>query len=145
MKENREDLVKIGKKFYYKLCKCGAKKNTLKTPYCIDCWRKRKSSIVKDLSEFAENRKKRERSGINVELSARTIGKFFEDKLYKFVNKIERRNGLASMEDIFVELIDLYTYYGSQKNIDEYSVDKQLQIMWKFLKGKKLYLENRKK
>jgi len=150
MKEVREDLVKVGKKCYYRLCKCGAEKNTLKTPYCPECWKRRRegisvNSLFKDPYMFLENRKKRERSGMSIDIPARTIGKIFEDKLYKFVTKIERRNGLASMEDIFIDLIDLYTYYGSQKNIDEYPVNKQLEIMWTFIKKKKVILESRKK
>lgn len=54
-----------------------------------------------------------------------------------FVNKIEKRNGMASVQEIFVEMITLFYDYGlnaDDKVIDTLSVNKQLEHMWNKLK-----------
>ena len=74
-----------------------------------------------------------------------TSKKRYRKNLFEFVNKIERRNGLASMEDIFVDMITLFNYYGCNQDIDILPTGIQLQMMWEFLRDYKIKLENGKK
>ena len=56
----------------------------------------------------------------------------------EFVNRIEKRNGIASIQEIFVEMISLYNDYGTSyedRVVDTYPVNKQLEYMWNKLKS----------
>lgn len=58
-----------------------------------------------------------------------------EDVTYlkSFIQRIENRNGWASMEEVFIELITLNNIFGHNKFIDELTPPKQLESMYKNL------------
>ena len=65
------------------------------------------------------------------------------DKQYRSIRGIAAsRGGLASIYEIYVELITLYNHFGRQSSIDTFDTNKQLSIMWKVLKRKKIIIEN---
>jgi hypothetical protein len=59
-----------------------------------------------------------------------------KNDIKNFVERIERRNGLASLHEIFVEMITLYNESGlAGRPIDTLPVNKQLSYMWEKLRG----------
>lgn len=65
--------------------------------------------------------------------------------LKEFVNRVEDRNGFVSLDEIFVELITLYQYFGNNYVIDSLSVREQIIYMWQYLKVKKLIYDRNTK
>lgn len=93
-------------------------------PYCMRCYHRIWQRINKP---YVPNHSK---------TSELTNEKIIND-INDFVNKIEKRNGMASIEEIFVEMITLFYDYGlsiDDKLIDKYPVNKQLTFMWNKLK-----------
>ena len=142
---SRTDMVKENGKVYYRICKCGLEKESYKCPMCNACekeyYRKRRQNkdnydiVIKDLVVKGKEKDK----------SIDTSKKRYRKNLFEFVNKIERRNGLASMEDIFVDMITLFNYYVCNQDIDILPTGIQLQMMWEFLRDYKIKRENGKK
>ena len=107
------------RKIYYPKCnKCGIQKKNIKLTYCRGCCARRrvKSRRVLEEGKFEDN-------GMKLEM-------------IQWVNKIERRGGLASIEDIFVNLITYYNEFCSRKGIDDFSVKNQIEHMWKSIRNK---------
>lgn len=113
----RTDFVIEGGKRYYKICKCGKVKERYKNSYCLSC---------------------------SNEYSKKQLNKNNEKFLIEFVDRIERRGGIASMEDIFVSMITLYNYWGYNKKINALPTKIQLSIMWEFLKEKRKKIKYKK-
>lgn len=142
---SRTDMVKENGKVYYRICKCGLQKESYKMPMCNACekeyYRKRRQNkdnydiVIKDLVVKGRDKDNSVETGRNK----------YKNSLINFVNRIQRRNGLASMEDIFVDMITLFNYYGCNQDIDILPTGIQLQMMWEFLRDYKIKLENRKK
>ena len=143
---SRPDIVRENGKIYYKVCKCGIEKESYKMPMCLKCnntyyiemrgRRNAKNIIVRDLVIKGSNK--------DVTILEKP-GKYHRRLLVEFVNKIERRNGLASLEDIFVDLITLFNYFGCNQDIDPLPTDTQLSMMWNFIKEYKNKIENIKR
>lgn len=56
-------------------------------------------------------------------------------RAYYFVERIEKRNGMISTHELFVELITLYDECeGNHKLIDKKPVYEQLKFMYEYLK-----------
>lgn len=111
----RDDKVVIDGRHYYIMCKCGKEKESLRSVYCNEC--------------FRNYTHKKKYSEDNREID------FYTNKLIKFVDKIERRNGICSLEDIFVEMIDLFNYFYLNSSLDtRLSAGKQLTFMWEYIK-----------
>ena len=53
-----------------------------------------------------------------------------DEDLIEFVDRIRRRGGLASLDDIFVKLITIHTKYYPIIGMDQLSAEKQLSKMW---------------
>lgn len=88
------------------------------TPYCMRCYHR----IWQRINRPSMNCKNQ--SNIN--------------DIKQFVNRIEKRNGIASIQEIFVEMISLYNDYGTSyedRVVDTYPVNKQLEYMWNKLKS----------
>lgn len=142
---SRLDIVREGDKIYYRICKCGLEKESYKKPMCNFC--------SKEYQKFRNE----QRNKYNVKIKDLVVkGKggdktldrkknFWSNKLIEFVNRIERRNGLASMEDIFVDMITLFNYYGCNQDIDILPTGIQLQMMWEFLRDYKKKIEKNSK
>jgi len=149
---SRTDRVVENGRTYYKICKCGIEKESYKIPMCNACGKdyyiKNRSKnpkhivevgngivIVKDL--VVKGKK-------DMTLPSETAGtKYYKKLLFDFVNRIQRRNGLASLEDIFVDMITLFNYYGCNQDIDKLPTNLQLKAMWDFLKEYKNKMELR--
>lgn len=106
MKEKK--MIKIDGKYYSKTCKCGALKDNFKSKLCNKC-------------------------GVEKLASRTRVTKEQSNKLINFVEKIRRRNGLASIEDIFVEMIGIYNTYCNPSKLDYMDTNTQLSMMWEHL------------
>ena len=141
----RTDMVKEDGKVYYRICKCGLEKESYKCPMCNACekeyYRKRRQNkdnydiVIKDLVV----------KGKEKDYSIPTKKFYYRDMLFDFVNKVERRNGLVSFEEMFVDMITLFNYYGCNQDIDTLPANLQLSLMWEYLKKRKEKIENGKK
>lgn len=137
-------------KYYYAICKCGEVKEYYKSSYCKDCQnqyqkRWRKSKPIKETKVERLELEKVSRVITNSTWSeTRRLTIEMENSLIKFVNKIDRRRGVCSLQDIFVEMIDLYNFFGNNSMIDTLPTQIQLSLMWDFLKNKKKKIENKK-
>ena len=121
MEEIKGSLIR---RIYYPKCnKCGIEKENIKLSYCRGCCARRRVKLCRVLEKG-----KFEDNGMKLEM-------------IKWVNKIERRGGLASIEDIFVNLITYYNEFCSRKGIDDFSVKDQIEHMWKSIRKKKLQFE----
>lgn len=142
---SRTDMVKENGKVYYRICKCGLEKESYKCPMCNACekeyYRKRRQNkdnydiVIKDLVV----------KGKEKDYSIPTKKFYYRDMLFDFVNKVERRNGLVSFEEMFVDMITLFNYYGCNQDIDTLPANLQLSLMWEYLKKRKEKIENGKK
>lgn len=136
---SNQEKVLIGGKICYKLCKCGEEKEKPSSPFCRPCNRKylseRKSIKINDKlfnSNFCIEEDKLKPSEFRI-------------ILINFVNKIERRGGLASLQDVYVDLITLYNYFGiNDKSINILEPAEQLSAMWQFIKERKKEIESDK-
>jgi hypothetical protein len=139
---SRTDRVVENGKIYYTMCKCGVEKESYKTPMCNACnrdyyvnKRSKTNTVIKDL--VVKGKK-------DITLTTEIVGtKYYKRLLFNFVNKIERRNGIASLEDLFVDLITLFNYYGCNQDIDVLPTDVQLKMMWQFLREYKNKIESK--
>ena len=114
----RSDTIIINKKKYYIHCKCGVVKENVKCAYCGECQR------LRDRERYADKN--------NVS---------YRENLIEFVNRIEKRKGMASFYEVFVELISIFNHYYSTKLIDLMPVDLQLEYMYIKIKEKKREIE----
>ena len=146
----RKDRVLDGDgKYYYATCKCGVIKDSYKSSYCKDCqkvyqnnWRSGKPVKEQKVERLQLEKIKNEKSNSTWrESRSHTIN--MENKLIKFINRIDRRNGICSLEDIFVDMIDLYNFFGNNSMIDTLPTQIQLSLMWDFLKKKKIKVERK--
>lgn len=138
----RTDMVKENGKSYYRICRCGAVKESYKMSLCRTCNRnylkernKNKTIVIKDLVV----------KGKNKDNSIVTYRNFWKNKLINFVNTVERRRGWVTMEELFVDMITLFNYYGCNQDIDVLPTGSQLSMMWNFLKDYKNKIEKSKK
>lgn len=100
-------------KYIYSVClKCGVDKNPNQSGWCREC------------SNAAARRKTQLKNEIKVS----------RKDIIKFVEKIERRNGLASIKDIYVDLITLHSHLRKGRELDHLEPAEQLQIMYSDLK-----------
>jgi hypothetical protein len=137
---SRIDRVVENRRTYYKICKCGIEKESYKMPMCNACTkdyyinkRSKTNIVIKDL--VVKGKK-------DITLPIETAGtKYYKKLLFDFVNRIERRNGLASLEDIFVDMITLFNYYGCNQDIDKLPTNLQLKAIWDFLRDYKKKME----
>lgn len=142
----RTDMVKENGKVYYRICKCGVEKESYKMSMCRECNR-----------DYLNHRNKTKRAAYDVEVKDlvrkgrggdKTLVRkknFWINKLTDFVNRIEKRGGWASIEEIFVEMITLFNYYGCNQDIDVLPTDLQLSMMWNHLKNCKKKIEKPRK
>jgi len=138
---SRTDRVVENGRIYYRICKCGVDKESYKTPMCNACnkdyyinKRSKTNIVIKDL--VVKGKK-------DITLPIERVGtKYYKRLLFNFVNRIERRNGIASLEDIFVDMITLFNYYGCNQDIDALKTDVQLKMMWDFLREYKNKIES---
>jgi hypothetical protein len=142
----RTDIVIENGKKYYLTCKCGKKKDSYKTSYCNECCREYymryagcKTEIV--LKTKLVTRKPAEEKDYSVFTLVKRKKTFYDKQLVDFVNRIERRRGWATLHEIFVELITLFNFYGSQQVIDLLPVDAQLEYMWRIVKERKRMID----
>jgi hypothetical protein len=138
---------KDGKKIYnYLQCKCGADKNPT-SAYCKACQREVNKSQIKAAKlkkEYIEVEKMSKSMCTLIQYDNRGAVKVAKSKLIEFVDRIEKRNGWASMEEIFVEMITLFNFFGKECYLDTLSTGKQISSMWSFLKEKRNEYEKRK-
>lgn len=150
-KTKRDDLIKENGRHYYRLCnKCRETKPSYKSSYCPKCQKERslrEKKTSKDLLESLERTTNSRKETNDVTMFDDIVRKktFYDKMLVDFINRIERRNGIASMEDIFVTMITLYNFYGSNKSLDHLKTDLQLQMMYELLKEKKKKVEKMRK
>ena len=150
-KRTRDDLIRENGKHYYRLCnKCREPKPSYKASYCPKCQleraraqRKTGEDLVKSLDKVSNSRKETNDSTMFDDIVRKKL--FYDKMLIEFINRIERRNGISSMEDIFVTMITLYNFYGCNKSLDHLKTDLQLQMMWELLKEKKRKIELKQK
>lgn len=146
--KKRDDLIKEGGRYYYKNCnKCGSVKSSYKSSYCSECQRetaKRKKDTTNELLQSLEKTGHSRKESNDSTLFNDVVRKktFYDKMLIEFIDRIERRSGIASMEDIFVTMITLYNFYGSNKSLDHLQTNLQLEMMWELLKDKKKRIEN---
>jgi hypothetical protein len=60
--------------------------------------------------------------------------KLMREHLIEFIPRILNRGGMASFEEIFLEMITLSNHFCLQKNYINVTADKQIANMWKELK-----------
>lgn len=140
------EIIPGGKRkyFYYQCPKCGADKN-LKSSYCPDCQRISTKKHTIKVKKHKEIEIDSEVIGSDFSKADSTLENYLNHSdiinekinLINWVNKIERRGGLASMEDIFVHMIGFYNYFGKEGVIDTLPTSKQLEIMWDFVRGRR--------
>jgi len=106
--------------------------------YCKECW-----SLYKKDWRIKTNRvKKREiKSSSNKSQKVNKEVNFYVseidrnvERLITFYKRIQRRNGICSLEDILCEMLDLSIYFFGQYNYCSMKSNKQLELMWKDLK-----------
>lgn len=104
--------IKIGLSWYNVLCpKCGSDDKRLKTPYCKKCSRDYGSNHRDYSSEYRSKK-----------------------QLIEFVDRINRRRGMASMQEVYVEMVTLFHYfYQSRGILDQFNPTVQLEVMWRYL------------
>lgn len=119
--EKTFEIVK-GRKHYYKCPKCGDDKKLLSI-YCPACYK----------AKYGSKR-------INKEYE-----KLLEDSLIEFVNRIEDRSGMASMYEIFVELITIYNHFCYFNEMDSLEPTDQIILMWSMIKKEKNKIETKNK
>ena len=141
---SRTDMVKENGKTYYRICKCGLEKESYKMSMCNVCNKEYYKNKRRDKDGYKVKIKDLVRNG-EKDMTIMAKKFYWRDKLFNFVNRIERRNGIASLEDIFVDMITLFNYYGCNQDIDILPTDLQLRMMWEYLRDKKKKIENRKK
>jgi hypothetical protein len=142
---SRTDMVKESGKIYYKICKCGLEKESYKMPMCRSCNRDYLNERNRSKKRYDVEIKNLIRKGKGGDKTLDRKKNFWSNKLIEFVNKIERRNGLASIEDIFVDMITLFNYYGCNQDIDILPTEIQLQMMWEYLSDYKKKIEKNSK
>ena len=95
----------------YSICrKCNKDKKASSTSVCSSCAREYRLSKKKDMTEVNK-------------------------KIYEFVSRVEKRNGMASGDEIFVELITLFYETNPVNTYDKLSVKKQVERMYIHLKN----------
>ena len=113
-KECRKKSISLKQKYYEydKCCKCGSSKKSSRSPYCPPCFKVKhlESKVIK-----------------NLRIKNRSL-------LVKFVDRIENRNGLASINEMFVELIGFHRLYGKDSDINNLPVNEQIYEMYQHLK-----------
>lgn len=101
------------KKYIYSICKCGSLKETPNRPYCKKC-----------CSEYYKGSKK----------IKEVLPESLDVEVLEFIEHIESRRGMASLNEIFVDLIDYYTWLKSNGDnsteIDILPPMDQIKIMW---------------
>jgi hypothetical protein len=142
---SRPDMVKENGKVYYRICKCGLTKESYKMPMCKTCDKEYQKNRRENQHNFNVYIKDLVVKGSrDATISAKVPGKTHYPKLLvEFVNRIERRNGIASLQDIFVDLITLFNYYGCNQDIDVLPTDSQISMMWEFIREYKNKMENK--
>lgn len=140
----RTDIVKENGKIYYRICKCGFVKESYKMSMCRECNREYLNHRNRSKKLYDIEIKDLVRKGKDGDRTLIRKKNFWSNKLIDFVNKIEKRNGLASIEEIFVDMITLFNYYGCNQDIDILPTDLQLSMMWEYLRDKKKNIENKK-
>lgn len=121
---NREKIIEDGK-YYYPVCKCGVVKENYRTSYCKTC--------MANYTVKIRDRRNSVQEKINFE------------ELNNFVERMYKQNKMASMKDLFVDLITLHNYFmRNRRDIDCMNVGLQLALMWEdieklYWKKKKLY------
>ena len=140
----RTDIVKENGKIYYRICKCGLEKESYKMSMCRECNREYLNHRNRSKKLYDIEIKDLVRKGKDGDRTLIRKKNFWSNKLIDFVNKIEKRNGLASIEEIFVDMITLFNYYGCNQDIDILPTDLQLSMMWQYLRDKKKNIENKK-
>lgn len=115
------------KRYYYRICKCGRTKESYKSAYCIDCMRSRKRNRLKDAHRpiFMTD--------INDYITNMT-SKEWGSYLQEFITRIDSRGGMASLNEIMVDLITLYEHYYGINSIPDVSPKLQIEYMWKYIK-----------
>ena len=105
--------IKIGIYWYNVLCpKCGADDKRLRTPYCKNC--------SKEYDKAHRDYKSETKS---------------KEELIEFVDRVNNRNGMVSMNEMFVELITLFHYYYDSRGVlDQLTPSQQIEMMWKYIK-----------
>lgn len=140
----RTDIVKENGKIYYRICKCGLEKESYKMSMCRECNREYLNHRNRSKKLYDIEIKDLVRKGKDGDRTLIRKKNFWSNKLIDFVNRIEKRNGLASIEEIFVDMITLFNYYGCNQDIDILPTDLQLSMMWEYLRDKKKNIENKK-
>ena len=140
----RTDIVKENGKIYYRICKCGLEKESYKMSMCRECNREYLNHRNRSKKLYDIEIKDLVRKGKDGDRTLIRKKNFWSNKLIDFVNRIEKRNGLASIEEIFVDMITLFNYYGCNQDIDILPTDLQLSMMWQYLRDKKKNIENKK-
>ena len=142
----RTDIVVENGKKYYLTCKCGKTKESYKTSYCNACCKDyymRYAGCKYELKltpKLVQKKPSEEKDYTMFKLVKRKKN-YYDKKLVDFVNRIERRRGWATLHEIFVEMITLFNFYGSQQMIDLLPVDSQLEYMWGVVKERKRMID----
>jgi hypothetical protein len=142
---SRTDIIREGDKIYYKICKCGVEKESYKMSMCRSCNRDYLNERNRSKKKCDFEIKDLVRKGKGGDKTLDRKKNFWSNKLIEFVNRVERRNGIASMEDIFVDMITLFNYYGCNQDIDILPTGIQLQMMWEYLSDYKKKIEKIKR
>lgn len=130
-------------KYYYALCKCGREKEFYKSSYCSEC-NKKYQKIWRGTDKKRDEKVSNLDLGVKIKtkkLENRELKERMEMEVVKFVNRINRRGGICSLEDIFVDMIEYYQFFGNNNMLDAKPVNVQLKLMWKFLQNKKKEIE----
>lgn len=107
-----QERIKVGKYTYTSLCpKCGSDDKRLRSKYCKSC--------RKDYEKY-----RRSNGSEDIPI----------DQLIEFVKRINDRGGMASINEVFGELITLfYSCYQSMGILDQLKPAQQIELMWKYL------------
>jgi len=129
----------IGKKKiyrYFNCPKCGIEKKP-KSPYCASCQLINQKNKV-GFNDSDNSDKISKKGSTLLKPNGVTVDDIILTKLdlVNWVNKINRRNGIASMEDVFVHMITFYNYFGREGVFDILPTNEQLKLMWEFLQKK---------
>lgn len=94
------------KKYVYPTCKCGKEKEIPTNRYCKNCY---KNYIINNRVEIIPHK-----------------------EIKDFIIRVNKNNGMVSLEDIFINLITYYNYIDGSKLYGKTS--DQLMQMWQIVK-----------
>jgi len=100
--------------------------------YCRVCWSNYKKERYRRIHGSVKERKRNTK--VKDILFTENERDRNINRLIVFYKRMDRRNGICSLEDIFCEMLDLSIYFFGEYNYCNMKANRQLGLMWRELK-----------